>query len=57
MSTIKATNNITWRDFLIRTALVIVSVTVIVAVLPRDHGVSFKIEKGRPWLCRLHGTF
>lgn len=49
MSTIKATNNITWRDFLIRTALVIVSVTVIVAVLPRDNGVSFKIEKGRPW--------
>ena len=49
MNTIKATNNITWRDFLIRTALVIVSVTVIVAVLPRDNGVSFKIEKGRPW--------
>lgn len=49
MSTIKATNNITWRDFLIRTALVIVSVTIIVAVLPRDHGVSFTIEKGRPW--------
>ena len=49
MNTIKATNNITWRDFLIRTALVIVSVTVIVAVLPRDNDVSFKIEKGRPW--------
>ena len=49
MNNFKVSKNLSWRDFLIRTALVIVSVTIIVAVLPRDHGVSFNIEKGRPW--------
>ena len=43
------TDTLTWRDFLIRAALVIVSVTVIVLALPRDNGVNFKIEQGKPW--------
>ena len=43
------TDTLTWRDFLIRAALVIVSVIVIVLALPRDNGVNFKIEQGKPW--------
>ena len=49
MSTFKLSNNLRWRDFLIRAALVIMAVTVIVIVLPRDNGTNFKIEKDRPW--------
>lgn len=49
MSYFKQTSSLPWRDFLIRTALVIISVVAIVAVLPRDNGVNFKIEKGKPW--------
>ena len=49
MSTFKQSDTLSWRDFLIRAALVIVSVTIIVIALPRDNGVNFKIEQGRPW--------
>jgi len=49
MSTFKLSDNLRWRDFLIRAALVIMAVTVIVIVLPRDNGTNFKIEKDRPW--------
>ena len=49
MSTLKQSGTLTWRDFLIRATLVIVSVTIIVIALPRDNGVNFKIEQGRPW--------
>ena len=49
MSTFKLSGILSWRDFLIRAALVIVSVTIIVIALPRDNGVNFKIEHGKPW--------
>ena len=49
MSTFKLSNNLRWRDFLIRAALVIMAVTVIVIVLPRDNGTNIKIEKDRHW--------
>ena len=49
MSTLKQSDTLSWRDFLIRAALVIVSVTVIVITLPRDSDVNFKIEQGKPW--------
>ena len=49
MSNSKLTDRLPWHDFLIRVALVVVSVLIIVLVLPRDNGVNFKIEKGKPW--------
>ncbi len=42
--------DITWRDFLIRSGLVIATVAIIVWFLPRDHQNIFKIEKGKPWI-------
>ena len=41
--------DITWRDFLIRVGLVIVSVAIITSTLPRDTNNTFKVEKGKPW--------
>ena len=49
MSTFKLTDTLPWRDFMIRTALVIASVVIIVIALPRDNGVNLKIEQGKPW--------
>jgi putative nucleotidyltransferase with HDIG domain len=49
MSSFKLPNTLSWRDLLTRVALVVISVTVIVTVLPHDHDVNFKIEKGKPW--------
>ena len=49
MSTFKLTEPLTWRDFMIRAALVIVSAAIIVIALPRDNDVNFKIEQGKPW--------
>jgi hypothetical protein len=49
MSTLKQSGPLNWRDFLIRAALVIVSVAIIVITMPRDNGVNFKIEQGKPW--------
>ena len=49
MSTFKRTNTLPWRDFMIRTALVVISVAIIVIALPRDNGVNLKIEQGKPW--------
>lgn len=42
--------DITWRDFLIRAALMISTVTIIVWSMPRDTRNHFKIEKGKPWV-------
>ena len=42
--------DISWRDFLIRSGLVIATVAIITWLLPRDHQNSFKIEKGKPWV-------
>ena len=41
--------DITWRDFLIRLGLIIVTVGIITWFLPSDTDSSFKIEKGKPW--------
>ena len=49
MSTFKLTEPLTWRDFMIRAALVIISAAIIVIALPRDNDVNFKIEQGKPW--------
>ena len=49
MSTLKQSDTLNWRDFLIRAALVIISVVVIVVALPRDSDVNIKIEQGKPW--------
>ena len=49
MSTLKQSDTLNWRDFMIRAALVIVSVVIIVVALPRDSDVNFKIEQGKPW--------
>ena len=49
MSNLKLSAPLSWRDFLIRATLVIVSVAIIVITLPRDNGANFKIEQGKPW--------
>ena len=41
--------DITWRDFLIRVGLIIVTVAIITWFLPSDTNSSFKVEKGKPW--------
>ena len=40
---------LTWRDALMRIALVLVAVVIIVWFMPRDAHKSFKIEQGKPW--------
>ena len=42
--------DITWRDFLIRVGLIIVTVAIITWFLPSDTNSSFKVEKGKPWI-------
>jgi len=41
--------DMTWRDFLIRVGLIIVTVGLIVWSLPSDTNNTFKVEKGKPW--------
>ncbi len=40
---------LTWRDALIRVAIVLAAVTVIVWFMPRDSHKNFKVEQGVPW--------
>ena len=49
MSSFNIKDDLSWRDFLIRTGLITASVIIIVWLLPRSNQVSFKIEKGKPW--------
>ena len=49
MSSFNAKNDITWRDFLIRLALIICTVAIIVWLMPRNNYATFKIERGKPW--------
>ena len=49
MSSFSIKNDTTWRDFLIRTGLIIVSVVIIVWLMPRSTHNTYKIEKGKPW--------
>ena len=50
MSSFNIKNDLTWRDFLIRLGLVIITVAIIVWMMPRSNQHNFKIEKGRPWI-------
>ena len=50
MNSFNIKNGITWHDFLIRSALVIVTVAIIVWLMPRSSHNTFKIEKGKPWV-------
>ena len=50
MSSFNIKNDLTWRDFLIRSALVLATTAIIVWLMPRNSQASFKIEKGKPWV-------
>ena len=50
MSSFNIKNDLTWRDFLIRLGLVIITVAIIVWMMPRSNQHNYKIEKGRPWI-------
>ena len=50
MSSFNIKNDLTWRDFLIRSGLIIITVAIIVWMMPRNSQNNFKIEKGRPWI-------
>jgi len=49
MSSFSIKNDATWRDFIIRTALIAVTVAIIVWLMPRSTHNIYKIEKGKPW--------
>ena len=49
MSSFNVKNDMTWRDFLIRLAIVACAVAIIVWLMPRNNYASFKIELGKPW--------
>ena len=50
MSSFDFKNDLTWRDFLIRAALIIGTVAIIAWLMPRSNEFSFNVEKGRPWV-------
>ena len=50
MSRFNIKNDLTWHDFLIRSALIVVTVALIVWLMPRNSSSNFKIEKGKPWV-------
>ncbi len=50
MSSFNIKNDLTWRDFLIRTALVLATTAIIVWLMPRNTQASYKIERGKPWV-------
>ena len=50
MSSFNIKNDITWRDFLIRVALIVVTVTIIVWLMPRSSHSNYLIQKGKPWI-------
>ena len=50
MSSFNIKNDVTWRDFLIRSAFIIGTVAIIVWMMPRSSNISFKIERGKPWV-------
>ena len=50
MTSFNIKNDLTWRDFLIRSALIVATTAIIVWLMPRNSQASFKIEKGKPWV-------
>lgn len=49
MSTFNLKEDLTWRDYLIRTAIIIGTVAVIVWIMPHDSRNYFVVEQGKPW--------
>lgn len=50
MNRFKTPENKYWRNLLTRSALVIVSVVIIVWFLPRNSGPQFRYDVGKPWM-------
>lgn len=50
MSTFNLKEDVTWRDLLVRAAIVIGTVAVIVWFMPRDGRSNFYAEQGKPWM-------
>lgn len=50
MNKFKTSENNYWRNLLTRSALVIVSVIIIVWFLPRNSGPQFRYDVGKPWM-------
>jgi len=50
MSSFNIKNDLSWRDFLIRSALIVATTAIIVWLMPRNSQASFKIERGKPWV-------
>ena len=50
MSSSISKEDLSWRDYLVRAALIIASVTIIVWLMPRTNHFNYNIEKGRPWI-------
>ena len=42
-------DNLLWRSLLIRSALVIVTVAIVVWAMPHDTANTFPVEEGKPW--------
>ena len=42
-------DDLQWRDILIRTALIIVTVTIVVWSMPHDNRSYYHLEQGKPW--------
>ncbi len=49
MSSFNLKEHLSWRDFLIRLSLIIVTVIVVVWSMPHDKTSYFFLEKGKPW--------
>ena len=49
MSKINLQEELSWRDFLIRTALIIGTVAIVVWSMPRDNSSNFHVEQGKVW--------
>ena len=50
MSSFNIKNDLSWRDILIRSALILATTAIIVWLMPRNTQASFKIERGKPWV-------
>ena len=42
-------DELTWRDILIRSAIIIISVVIVVWAMPHDNRSYFHVEEGKPW--------
>ena len=49
MSSTFQKDELTWRDILIRSAIVIISVVIVVWAMPHDSRSYFHVEEGKPW--------